>query len=257
MFVEAGKGRSNAVHLVRKSVLNVICVSHSQSYYWSKWFAVSSFTPICIACSHTKHRWRCWVCDSAKICFTLCTFFATSPIKLNSRQQMGGGLLIANHLDQSLWWANQKHSSHIYYRKCAQHNVVSAFTNSPEVRSYLLLHSFYQQIVKLCWAKNHFPKPNRHIFWHFFSNFTVQDHILSTAGDALKDIKLRKTLCARGTERIDWHTMSSYVPVQFAHEGSNNRTLSLWMHPDLISNSIKAKKKSISFHGVYRKKNQT
>ncbi len=30
-FVEAGKGRSKAVHLVEKSVINVICVSHWQS----------------------------------------------------------------------------------------------------------------------------------------------------------------------------------------------------------------------------------
>jgi hypothetical protein len=34
---------------------------------------------------------------------------ATPPIKLKLRQQIGGGLLIANHLDESLWWANQKH----------------------------------------------------------------------------------------------------------------------------------------------------
>jgi hypothetical protein len=30
-----------------------------------------------------------------------------------------------------------------------------------------------------------FPKPNRHTFGFSSSNFTVQDHILSTAGDAL------------------------------------------------------------------------
>jgi len=30
-------------------------------------------------------------------------FFATPPIKLKLGQQIGGGLLIANHLDQSLW----------------------------------------------------------------------------------------------------------------------------------------------------------
>jgi hypothetical protein len=37
-------------------------------------------------------------------------------------QQKGGGLLLANHLDESVWWANQKHWA--------------------TVRSYLL-HSFY------------------------------------------------------------------------------------------------------------------
>jgi hypothetical protein len=36
-------------------------------------------------------------------------FFATPPIKLKLGRQIGGGLLIANHLDQSLWWANQKY----------------------------------------------------------------------------------------------------------------------------------------------------
>jgi hypothetical protein len=35
--------------------------------------------------------------------------FTTPPIKLKLVQQIGGELLIANHLDKSLWWANQKH----------------------------------------------------------------------------------------------------------------------------------------------------
>jgi len=34
--------------------------------------------------------------------------FATPPIKLKLVEQIGGGLLIANRLDQLLWWANQK-----------------------------------------------------------------------------------------------------------------------------------------------------
>jgi hypothetical protein len=38
-------------------------------------------------------------------------------------------------------------------------------------------------------SEDHFPEPNRHIFFGDFSssNFNVQDHILSTAGDALRD----------------------------------------------------------------------
>jgi hypothetical protein len=139
-FVEAGKGRSKAVHLLEKSVIMWSVFLIGNHNYRSRWFAINSFPPICIACSHTKHRWRCWVCEEAmqisaspavlsmwpcKNMFHIMYFFATSPIKLKSGQQMGGGLLIANHLDQSLCWANQKHSSHIYYRKCAQHNVVS------------------------------------------------------------------------------------------------------------------------------------
>jgi hypothetical protein len=45
---------------------------------------------------------------------------------------------------------------------------------------------FYQPWQQLCCgAKTPFPKPNRHTFGFSSSNFTVQDHILSTAGDAL------------------------------------------------------------------------
>jgi hypothetical protein len=33
--------------------------------------------------------------------------FATPPIKLKLGQEIGGGLLIAKHLDQSLRWANE------------------------------------------------------------------------------------------------------------------------------------------------------
>ncbi len=35
-------------------------------------------------------------------------FFSTPPIKLKLGQQIGGELPIANHLDQLLWWSNQK-----------------------------------------------------------------------------------------------------------------------------------------------------
>jgi len=37
--------------------------------------------------------------------------FATPPIKLKLGQQIGAGLLIANHVDQSIWWANLLSSS--------------------------------------------------------------------------------------------------------------------------------------------------
>jgi hypothetical protein len=47
------------------------------------------------------------ICDPAKIFFmskySLVDYcFATPPVKLTLGQQIGGGLLIANHLDQSL-----------------------------------------------------------------------------------------------------------------------------------------------------------
>jgi hypothetical protein len=86
-------------------------------------------------------------------------FFATPPIKSKLGQQISGVLLpIANHLDQSLWWANQK--------------------QWPEVRSYLL-HSFLQvHIVAAAPCTTHgrvcnyieprlFSEPNRHIFLTF------------------------------------------------------------------------------------------
>jgi hypothetical protein len=47
-----------------------------------------------------------YVCNHAKTFFTskvyFFNFFATPPIKLKPEQQIGGGVLIANHLDQSL-----------------------------------------------------------------------------------------------------------------------------------------------------------
>jgi hypothetical protein len=69
--------------------------------------------------------------------------FATLWTKLKQgQQQIRGRLLIANHLDQSLWWGNQKHWE--------------------QGRSYLL-HSFLQvhwaagpftrKRAQLCWAK--------------------------------------------------------------------------------------------------------
>jgi hypothetical protein len=91
-------------------------------------------------------------------------YFATLPKKLKLWKQIGRGLLIANHLDQLLWWANQKHR--------------------PPVRSYLLdcfllVHSLAASFTshrKLCnYAE---PKPFSTIFlsetstfWLFFIQF--------------------------------------------------------------------------------------
>jgi hypothetical protein len=80
--------------------------------------------------------------------------FATPRIKLKLGQQIGGGLLIANHTDESLWWANQKHWA--------------------AVRSYLL-HSFLQvhsaasesspamATCAIMLSENQFPESNRHM----------------------------------------------------------------------------------------------
>ncbi len=96
-------------------------------------------------------------------------FFAnpTHKTETGTQQISSGGLLIANHMVQSLWWANQEHWA--------------------VVRSYLL-HSFLQVHRIGCWlvrlspaitnctimlSQNHFPDLNQHIltFWLFFIQF--------------------------------------------------------------------------------------
>jgi len=91
-----------------------------------------------------------------------------------------GGLLIANHRDQSLWWANQKHwaavRSYLLHSFLEVHSSVAPFT------------SHGKRGVKLCWAKtNYFPESNQHMLGFVHPIFTMQeDHILSTVGDALR-----------------------------------------------------------------------
>ncbi len=90
--------------------------------------------------------------------------FATPPIKLKLGQQIGGRLLIANHMDQPLWWVNQKYWA--------------------AVRSYLL-HSFLfcrcAALLRLVPAtvpsaimlrQNQFPESNRYRF-DFFHPFLL------------------------------------------------------------------------------------
>jgi hypothetical protein len=89
-------------------------------------------------------------------------------------ERIGGELLIANHLDQSLGCANQEHSQ--------------------EVRSYLL-HSFLQMHIVAATLTSHRKRWNYAVLqlfsWAktahltFSSNGTVQDCILSTVGNAL------------------------------------------------------------------------
>jgi len=76
---------------------------------------------------------------------------ATPRLKLKLGQHNGGGPLIANHLDQSWWWANQKHW--------------------PPVRSHLL-HSLLQVhtvTVELYWARPAYVDI-------FSSKFSVQEN---------------------------------------------------------------------------------
>ncbi len=100
----------------------------------------------------------CSVCDLAKIFFTS-TFsyfvFYNPIIKLKLGQQIGGKLLIANHLEQSVWWANQKHwvavKSYFLYSVLHVHNVSAHFTSH----------------CKFC----NYAEPNQYVF-------TVLDQIL-------------------------------------------------------------------------------
>ncbi len=107
---------------------------------------------LCLSSSHSsiyglEHPQRCPICNPAKIFLTSkfgYFLFPTSPIQLKLRLQICERLLIANHLDQSLWLANEKQET-------------------AEAKLY-------------CWAK---PA----CFDFSSSNSNVQGHILSTAGD--------------------------------------------------------------------------
>jgi hypothetical protein len=89
-------------------------------------------------------------------------------------------VLIANHLEQSLWLANKKQGA--------------------AIRSYLLHSSLggaqlccalYRphQMIKYMQENNHSPKPKEYLHVDFSSsNFNVQGRIPSTGGDALSAI---------------------------------------------------------------------
>jgi hypothetical protein len=85
------------------------------------------------------------------------------------------GLLIANHVDQSLWSTNQKYwaafRSDLLHCFSEVHNCVAPFTSHRKLHEY--------------GAENQFPEQNRHILTFLQINLTVWSHILSTIGDAL------------------------------------------------------------------------
>jgi hypothetical protein len=96
-------------------------------------------------------------------------------IKLKLGLQIRGGLLIANHLDQSLSWANQKHSVPV------RSYLLFSFLQVRSAAAPLISHGNlcnYVETKPFSWAK---PR------WVGFSssNSTVQVHPRSAAGDAL------------------------------------------------------------------------
>jgi hypothetical protein len=84
-------------------------------------------------------------------------FFPVPPIKLKLGWQIGGRLLMANHLDQSLWSPirnTEEESDHIY-SFLQVHNVAVLFTTHPP------------QTLQLCWAETIFLS-QINISWLFF-----------------------------------------------------------------------------------------
>ncbi len=93
---------------------------------------------------HLEHLQRCSVCDPAKKQFTskfsYVLSFAMPPIRLKRGEQIGGVLLITNHLDQSLWWANKKHSqavrSYLIHSFLWVHIGAAPFTKDSKLSNY-------------------------------------------------------------------------------------------------------------------------
>jgi hypothetical protein len=131
--------------------------------------------------------------------------FATPPIKLKLGQQIGGGLLIANHMDQSLRWANQKHWT--------------------AVRSFLQVHTAAPRTSRGKLPNYDEPKPLsrvKPVHVRFSSSiFTVQDHILSTAGDALTHYQKKQNLTTCIITVVSWWVL--------VHCGPFPGQLSLWI----------------------------
>jgi hypothetical protein len=94
-----------------------------------------------------------WTCKNIfHIQVELFIVFATPPIKLKLGQHIYWGLLIANHLDQSLWWANEKHWAavrlYVLHSFLHVHRVVASFTshgNHMELKPFSCFDSFFIQ----------------------------------------------------------------------------------------------------------------
>ncbi len=91
------------------------------------------------------------VCDPVQIFFAYkfsYVLFCNSTNKTG--QQVGGGLLIANHLDESLWSTNQKYWAAV--RSCLVHSFVQVHSAAAPFTSHRN-HSKYAEPKPFCWAK--------------------------------------------------------------------------------------------------------
>ncbi len=82
-------------------------------------------------------------------------FLATPSIKLKLGQRKGERLLIANHLDQSLWCANHEPWAVVVVRSYLLHS----FLQVRRVVAPFLLATAMCTIMR---SQNHFLEPNRH-----------------------------------------------------------------------------------------------
>jgi hypothetical protein len=109
-----------------------------------------------------------WYCENSFHIQVLVVYsFATPPIKEKLEEQIGGRLLIANHVDQSLWWANQKQWAAVRFY------LLHSFLQVHRVAAPFASHSN----LTLMRTQNHFPEPNQAHVGFSSPNFTVQDHI--------------------------------------------------------------------------------
>jgi hypothetical protein len=118
-------------------------------------------------------------------------FLATPPKNMKLKLHIHGGLLIANHLDQSLWSTNHKHwaavRGNLLHSFWEVHNYVASFTSLGN------LHEFGAH-KQISWAK-------LAQFDFFAINLTVSSHILSTIGDGLRWLFVQMILIER------WHPL--------------------------------------------------
>jgi hypothetical protein len=161
IFIHTIISSHNTINLQLLEMIIILLLHNNKQELESSWFKQiensihlsENWIEVLGHMSFLDHLQRCSVCDPVKIFFIskfsyvlLCN--PTNKTETGTANNRWGGLLIANHTDQSLRWANQKHWA--------------------SVRSYLL-HSFLQ--VQVGFSS---------------SIFTVQDHILSTIGDSLR-----------------------------------------------------------------------